>query len=390
FGARGLLGLLLGGRSESRGGKAWTNHLLETNPVPALWVTNTPQQLDPAYLRRFAYVVEVNAPDPAARAQMMAEACRGLPVSRAWIERAAETEGLTPAEIRNATRVARLVAQGDDPSAVEVFLDEHLRRQCRLQGRQPPRRRRGTESIGYDRSYINAEPDPEATINALLGLGEGSVLLHGPPGTGKTALAEHVAREAGRSLISRPASQLLSKWVGQTEQNLARLFETAQRRGAVLLIDEADSLLRSRSSARASWEVTQTNELLVQLEAFEGIVLCATNHLEALDEAALRRFDHKLALHALRPSQRRALFMELLRVTVGDGGDALSDEEQAAVQRRLERLDSLTPGDFATVARRWRRGAPDAAGPSIEDLIVALEAEERVKPGHGKQPLGFI
>ncbi|MBK1735865.1 hypothetical protein CKO15_11365 [Halorhodospira abdelmalekii] len=410
FGGFNILRMLFSSRGEDRGGKAWTNHMLETNPAPAIWITNSSRVLDPSYLRRFAYTLEVRPPSPAVRAGMLREACAELPVSEGWIARAAQIDGLTPAEIQSAVRTARLIGDHHSASNAEAFLEQHLRRQCRLQGRRPPQRRRGSELLRYDMEYLNAKPEIDTAVNALVNLGSGSLLLHGLPGTGKTALAEHIAHRAGRELISRPASQLLSKWVGGTEQNLAALFEQAQDEEAVLLIDEADSLLSSREGARASWEVTQTNELLVQIESFEGILICATNFLEALDSAVLRRFDHKVKLLPLRPPQREALFIQLCEVLeVDQGGDQRTGPGQCAgrrgasaiapaLARRLQQLDSLTPGDFATVARRFAHstradGTAQGAtsGPALDGyiLIEALEVEQQIKPEGRKRSVGF-
>ena len=74
----------------------------------------------------------------------------------------------------------------------------------------------------------------------------------------------------------RRASDLLSCWVGATEQNIARAFEEARKDDAVLLIDEADSFLQDRRGAGHSWEVTQVNEVLTQMENFEGVFIATT------------------------------------------------------------------------------------------------------------------
>ena len=230
-------------------------------------------------------------------------------------------------------------------------------------------------------NHLNPDPAIEPVLDDLSEAGDGTALLHGSPGTGKTALAHHLAERTDRPLISRPASAILSPWVGQTEANLAALFREAAADGAVLLLDEADSLLAGRGMAQAEWEVTRTNELLVQIETFPGILLCATNRLEALDDAALRRFDHKVHLRALNPDQRRALFADLLAALGADftePGKALDD------------LDNLTPGDFATLARRHsRRVARTGQAPDPDGLLRELERESRAKPGGGRR-VGFI
>ena len=105
-----------------------------------------------------------------------------------------------------------------------------------------------------------------------------SLLLTGPPGTGKTALAHHLARLLDRPLLEKRGSDLLSPYVGRTEAAIAAAFAEARRQGAVLLFDELDSILFDRSTARTSWEVTQVNELLTWLDRHPLPVVAATNY----------------------------------------------------------------------------------------------------------------
>ena len=375
--------LRLSGRAEKKGGKAWTNQLLEHNEVPAIWITNHPEHLDRAYLRRFAYALEVRTPSPRMRTKMLGEALSGLPISTAWIDRTAHIKELTPAEIHNIARIARLMNAAEE-TRVEGFLNQHLRHQSRLHGWQLPGRQR-LQSITFDTRYLNPSQDLEHVVHSLSSAGEGSLLLHGIPGTGKTALAKHLAGRLDRTLLTYPASQIMSKWVGETEKNLAAMFDEARSQDSVLLIDEADSLLRSREGAHATWEVTQTNELLVQIEAFPGVLILATNFMESLDAAVLRRLDFKVQLMPLTPTQRMDLFCELAHTLLDDEtADLLSGD--AEINTRLLAMDALTPGDYATVERAFSRANQVKA----HDLIIALENEHHLKPQGRQRAVGFV
>ncbi|WP_018948465.1 ATP-binding protein [Thioalkalivibrio sp. ALMg11] len=385
FGRDPFAALFGGSRRPKSGGKAWTNQMLEENAVPAIWITNHPDQLDPAYLRRFDYALEVGHPPRSVRRALLTRACEGLDVTEAWLDHTAGTDALTPAEIRRAARVARLLRNGRD--APESIMADHLNQQAELQGRPPLTTPRGLDALDYGLEYLNTDTPVEAVIEDLIAGGQGTLLAYGPPGTGKTALAHHLAEQADRPLRKRTASELISPYVGMTEKNLARAFREARKEGAVLLLDEADSFLTDRSQARQSWETTRTNELLVQIEAFDGILVCATNFLEALDPAALRRFDHKLELRPLDHQQRAQLFEQLVsRLQPSDADDRAALDTAHAVVRRL---DGLTPGDFATVVRgHSRRGTP-RAGLTLQALANALVGEHRIKPGTGTRRAGF-
>ncbi|NCA72159.1 MAG: AAA family ATPase, partial [Sphingobacteriia bacterium] len=154
-----------------------------------------------------------------------------------------------------------------------------------------------------------------------------------------------------------------------TEQNLARLFRDSDPAHSLLLLDEVDSFLGDRRDARHSWERTQVNELLQQMEHYPGIFVAATNLMSGIDPAALRRFDFKLHFRALAPAQRLALFA---REALGD----VSAPVSADLARHLATLETLTPGDFATVARQ-RTLLGETLAP--EQFLRRVAAECRMK-----------
>lgn len=180
--------------------------------------------------------------------------------------------------------------------------------------------------------------------------------------------------------MEKRASDLLSPWVGETEQRIDRAFEDALQDQAVLFIDEADSLLASRSHAVRNWDVSQVNELLEQLSDFDGVVVLATNRLDALDDAVLRRMDVKIRFDVLDAAQLRRSYLSLCESVAPAPGQAHLDA--------ASRLKGLTPGDFACVRRRLAF-APMVDDPDPATAVLALLREELRLKTRGRQPMGF-
>jgi len=359
-------------------GKAWVNQILESNPVPVLWVTNRIEHIDPAFRRRFQYHLELRSPPPGARLGLVRKALAELPVGDGFAERLSERNGLTPAQVRTAVRFARLAGDGGSASANEALIQRQLAHADKALGRGEPSHAQRPRPAHYALDLIHYECRFELPrlVEALRRRGMGSLCFFGPPGSGKTALAEHIAAELQRPLMVRLASDLMSKYVGETEQNMARMFEAAAQEQAVLLLDEADSFLRSRRRAERHYEVSEVNEMLAGMERHAGIFICTTNAFDDLDEAALRRFSFKIRFLPLRPEQRLRLF----ELDAGTPPDAAQAE-------RLAALDQLTLGDFAAV----RQQADILATPLLpEELLQLLEAEHRVKPDvRQRRTIGF-
>ncbi len=361
--------------------KARLNELLETNPLPAFWIANDIGRIDPAYVRRFDFVLEVKAPPRSVRKAILRQCLGELPVREAWLDRQADDADIAPATAARAARVLRTLGHADAARIEATY--ETLMRQYKAAAGLPARRSAYPPIDDYRAEWLNVDADVPQLIAALARRPRGRLLFHGPPGTGKTGLAHHLAQALDRPLRVRRASDLVSKWVGETEKNLCAMFEEAAADDAVLLLDEADSFLQDRSRARAQWEVTEVNELLTQMEGFDGLFICATNYIEQLDPAAMRRFSLKLRFDALRPEQAASLF----RVHCGRlCGRAPCDVERAEIEAALATLAGLTPGDFAAAAARWEMLDQR---PTPAEFMAALRAECALKPGGRARAIGF-
>jgi len=146
--------------------------------------------------------------------------------------------------------------------------------------------------------------------------GKGMIaLFSGPPGTGKTMVAGVIARELAMDLYRVDLSQVVSKWAGETEKQLAQIFDIAERTQAVLLFDEADSLFAKRGTTEGGHDRfanLTVNYLLQRLERYPGVAVLTTNKEESLDEALQRRLSLHLRLQLPEVAERRRLWRSFL------------------------------------------------------------------------------
>jgi hypothetical protein len=174
-----------------------------------------------------------------------------------------------------------------------------------------------------------------------------AVLFHGPPGTGKTLAAAIMARELAADLYRVDLSRIVSKWIGETEKNLARLFDEAERSHAVLLFDEADSLFSKRTAVSSSNDRhanLEVNYLLQRLERFDGVAILTSNFPESIDEAFQRRLRFRLAFPMPDAAERATIWRRLL--------PAAAPVAEGVAWEKLGREFELSPGHIKNAVLR--------------------------------------
>ena len=406
--------------------------------------TNRPDAIDEALRRpgRFDREIVIGVPDERGRREILAIHTRGMPREDGvdLDELARVTHGFVGADIAALAReaaieaVRRIMPRLDlDERTIppEVLEDLCVTREdflAALKRVQPSAMREvmvqmpnvrwddiggAGEAVGKLREGIEL---PLKTPDAFRRLGirpAKGFLLYGPPGTGKTLLAKAVAKEAEANFISMKSSDLLSKWYGESEQQIARMFARARAVApCVVFIDEIDSLVPARGSGQGEPQVTGrvVNTILAEMDGLEElqsvVVIGATNRPTLVDPALLRpgRFDELVYVGTPdRAGREHILGIHTAKMPLA------GDVDLAALAGRTERF---TGADLEDVVRRAGLAALRRMGDAVSEVAArdfdeamkdaratvteAMEEEYRQMRGELKkraaavQPMGFI
>lgn len=350
--------------------KAFVNRIIEKTRVPIIWTTNDLRNIgSSAVLRRMTYAINFKVPPVDARRKIWKKYSKiyKLDISKETIEDLAVDFDVVPALIANAAKVVDLSGvPNEDICKILSNLDTamHL-------GHERQLGKRKKNHYKFEIELSNTNMCLNTLVNKILESKNQnfSMCLYGPPGTGKSAFARHLADKMKMKVSFKRASDLLSMWVGENEKNIAEMFKEAEDDKQFLILDEADSFLQSRQTAKNSWEVTGVNEMLTNMEFHSMPFVATTNLLETLDEASLRRFTFKIKFDFLRQDQYYGLFKFYFKDTP---------------PLDLFRLDTLTPGDFANVKKK----ADFLSTTDSFEICKMLVEECEFKPQY-KNPMGF-
>ena len=361
-------------------GKAFINRSLETNEVSTIWITNNILDMDEAVVRRFNLAIEIGIPTEDVRAKIIKKYSENL-IDNKLIKKLAKNDFIAPALISNASVVVSNLNTKDKNKAFERVINNTLKAQGYGEIKKDVKKKKVKTKddlpSSYDPNFVNTDCDLNELMLGIKASKSARICLYGVPGTGKSAYAKFIAKSLRKPIIIKKGSDLLSMWVGGNEQNIAEAFKEAKDKKAVLVFDEVDSFLQDRSSVSHNWEITLVNEMLVQMESFDGIFIATTNLIDNLDKACLRRFDLKLEFGYLLPEQARNLFKKecaLLKVKF--------DENTA---KKVSNLGLLAPGDFASV----RRQAKFRPIKNSDDFCHRLELEVALKNEEKSVKIGF-
>ena len=377
-----------GGKSTEKG---VMNTLLDEMKIPAIWISNAPAEaMDESVRRRFDYSICFERLNSAQRIAIWKNqvAKHGLealiPAAKAeeYAMRYETSAGGISTVLANVKRMAPEAAKVDE--LVATLMKPH----CRLMGVKDAHAFLPAKDYSLSGLNVKGKVTPERIVKAVrnyLDAGFGAaaedkprmnILLFGPPGTGKTEFVKYLGKALDRKVLVVKGSDLLSKWVGESEQNIAKAFRQAEAEHAILFFDEVDGLLQDRSGASHSWEITQVNELLQQMENFDGVMVAATNFSRNLDAAVMRRFTFKLEFDYLDDDGKRLFFERMFKATLSEGEFA-----------ELKTLRNLAPGDFRTVRQEQFYLGEEV---SNADRIAALKEECALKKdGEHAAAIGF-
>lgn len=356
--------------------KRFVNGTLGKNLMPTIWITSRIDLFDYHDLVRFDYCMEFKKPSRTVREEFIKKKMMGLDISKKWVGKIAAKENLSFETIEKIALFTKTVCETKSGSLAEEVFDNAMTRSALFIGNAI---RDVDFSADYQEDLLNTDIDLSKVVESLKVFRDARLCLYGPPGSGKSGFAYHLSQQLDTPLIVKKGSDILGRYLGDSEQNLANAFSEANSKSGILLIDEVDGLLSDRRGAQRSWEISMVNELLTQIDGFRGILIVTTNYIDRLDSAAMRRFDLKVNFDYLKSDQVLTLWCKYISELSLDGGDGELE--------KLKGLKTLTPGDFANV-KRQSKFLPVLDG---LDLFKRLKKEIDHKSSRSKEGgMGFL
>ena len=391
-GCMSLFSLMFGGNLPV-GDKGRLNSVLDAIKVPTIWITNTPADaLDESSRRRFDYSIRFDPLTDSQRKMIWRNNVAKMQLEP-LVSEAMQTKfaSVYPVSAGGITMVLQNVAKLKPASSeVENLVDRLMKPHCELLGLSAQHNKM-RPARDYSLEGVNVKGNIPLTqiVEAIRNYQAGdpneidrprmNLLLSGAPGTGKTEFVKYLGTVLNTKVIIKMGSDLLNMYVGGTEQQIRQAFEEAEQEHAILFLDEIDGMLQSRGRAQRSWEVTQVNELLHQMENFNGIMVGATNFAVNLDPAVMRRFTFKLVFDYLDEAGKRLFFERMFQ-------SKLTEEEE----RKLASVPRLAPGDFRTVRQSlFYLGGSISNDDRIEALRRESESKHDLQPSCEKKHIGF-
>ncbi len=305
----------------------WAKVLFEKFRGVAVFTTNF--DLEFGMVRRMNYVHEFEPESPELRQRILAQEIKhraGEEGRQALLEQKDLLNLVTAHQVPGGyfQSILKLASARSPEGQLNLEALEHAFSQKAKSMKTP---KNGIESPKISLADVVMRPSQRELVRRIIELAQSnrsahpllpkcvSAIFHGPPGTGKTLAAEAIAHELGKRIYKATAADLLSMYVGESEKAIRRLFNKATEEGFLLFIDEAEGLFRDRSAAFRSWELTQVNELLRQFDEFEGVVLLASNHKDAMDPAFARRIQFHVEFPIPSPTERRELWRKFFTIS---------------------------------------------------------------------------
>jgi ATPases of the AAA+ class len=350
--------------------KVEINRLLEENDIPVIWTTNNISEMDKAFVRRFTLAIHFKTPPLEIRQKIWDKYLKENKIASKPSEvlSLAKTYVVPPSMISASVQATKMV--NGDINVVKEHLD--IMRQAMNNGVKIPLKK--STEIAFYPKLLNTDLDLEKLKNQLVNLGKlnFSLCLYGASGTGKSAYARYLADVLNIKYRQKRVSDLLSPYVGRTEQNIAMAFAEAKEEKSLLIFDEADSFLQDRIRAHYSWEKTAVNEMLTWMESHPYPFICTTNLMDNLDPASLRRFTFKVKYDFLTKKQIKIAFKYFFNLKVND--------------EDISSLRHLTPADFTLTKSKAEIMGFDK---DTKTLVKMLLEEQNLKDIEDAATIGF-